>query len=51
MHDRLSRLPRTRNEKALAEALAKHKKAQLVTADAEFKAIEREVKVCWLAAK
>jgi len=36
---------------AFAAALAKHKKAELVTADAEFKAVEREVKVCWLATK
>jgi predicted nucleic acid-binding protein len=36
---------------AFAAALAKHKKAELVTADAEFKAVEREVKVRWLATK
>jgi predicted nucleic acid-binding protein len=36
---------------AFAAALAKHKKAELVTADAEFKAVERDVKLCWLAAQ
>jgi predicted nucleic acid-binding protein len=36
---------------AFAAALAKHKKAELVTADAEFKAVERELRVCWLATK
>ena len=33
---------------AFAAALAKHKKAELVTADTEFKAVERDVKVFWL---
>ncbi len=36
---------------AFAAALAKSKKAELVTADTEFKAVEREVKVFWLATK
>ena len=36
---------------AFAAALAKHKKAELVTADAEFRAVEGDVKVCWLATK
>jgi ribonuclease VapC len=36
---------------AFAAALAKLKKAELVTADAEFKAVEGDVKVCWLATK
>jgi predicted nucleic acid-binding protein len=36
---------------AFAAALAKSKKAELVTADAEFKAVERDVKVFWLATK
>ncbi len=36
---------------AFAAALAKHKKAELVTADAEFKAVERDVKVCWLTTR
>ena len=33
---------------AFAAALAKEKKAELVTGDPEFKALEREIKVCWL---
>ena len=33
---------------ALAAALAKHKKAELVTADTEFKSVEKEVKINWL---
>jgi predicted nucleic acid-binding protein len=33
---------------AFAAALAKSRKAELVTADREFKAIEREVRVIWL---
>ncbi len=33
---------------AFAAALAKHKKAELVTADHEFKAVEKEVKIHWL---
>jgi predicted nucleic acid-binding protein len=36
---------------AFAAALAKSKKAELVTADTEFKAVEREVKILWLATK
>jgi hypothetical protein len=32
-----------------AAAPAKHKRAELVTAAAEFKAVEREVKICRLA--
>jgi PIN domain nuclease of toxin-antitoxin system len=33
---------------AFAAALAKSKKAELVTADIEFKALEKEIKVVWL---
>ena len=33
---------------AFAAALAKHKKAELVTADHEFKAVEKEIKINWL---
>jgi len=33
---------------AFAAALAKSKKAELVTADTEFKAVEKEVKINWL---
>jgi ribonuclease VapC len=33
---------------AFAAALAKHKKAELVTGDMEFKSIEKEVKINWL---
>lgn len=33
---------------AFAAALAKSKKAELVTADTEFKALEKEIKVVWL---
>ena len=33
---------------AFADALAKSKKAELVTADTEFKAMEKELKVVWL---
>lgn len=33
---------------AFAAALAKGKKAELVTADTEFKALEKEIKVNWL---
>lgn len=33
---------------AFAAALAKHKKAELVTADTEFKAVERIIKINWL---
>ena len=36
---------------AFAAALAKKLKAELVTGDLEFKALEREVKVHWLEAK
>lgn len=34
---------------AFAAALAKEKGAELVTGDPEFKHIEREVRICWLA--
>jgi predicted nucleic acid-binding protein len=34
---------------AFAAALAKHKKAELVTADHEFKSVEKEIKIIWLA--
>lgn len=34
---------------AFAAALAKEKKAELVTGDREFKALEREIKINWLA--
>lgn len=34
---------------AFAAALAKSKKAELVTADHEFKAVEKEIKINWLA--
>jgi predicted nucleic acid-binding protein len=33
---------------AFAAALAKDKKAELVTGDPEFKALEREIKINWL---
>lgn len=33
---------------AFAAALAKHKKAELVTGDQEFKAIEGDIKIGWL---
>jgi predicted nucleic acid-binding protein len=33
---------------AFCAALAKHKKAELVTADHEFKSVEKEIKICWL---
>jgi predicted nucleic acid-binding protein len=33
---------------AFAAALAKHKKAELVTADLEFKSVEKEIKIIWL---
>ena len=33
---------------AFAAALAKSKKAELVTADTEFKALEKEIKIGWL---
>ncbi len=33
---------------AFAAALAKQKKAELVTADQEFKAVEKEIKINWL---
>jgi predicted nucleic acid-binding protein len=33
---------------AFAAALAKNKNAELVTGDAEFKAVEREIKINWL---
>ena len=33
---------------AFAAALAGHKKAELVTADLEFKSIEKEIKINWL---
>lgn len=33
---------------AFAAALAKQKKAGLVTADHEFKALEKEIKIHWL---
>jgi predicted nucleic acid-binding protein len=33
---------------AFAAALAKNKKAELVTADHEFKSVEREIKINWL---
>ncbi len=33
---------------AFAAALAKDKKAELVTADQDFKALEREIKISWL---
>ena len=32
----------------LAAALAKEKKAELVTGDPEFKALEKEIKIHWL---
>ena len=34
---------------AFAAALAKHNKAELVTGDPEFKAVEKEIKITWLA--
>ncbi len=33
---------------AFAAALAKHKKAELLTADTDFKPLEREIKINWL---
>lgn len=33
---------------ALAAALAKERKAELVTGDPEFKALEKEIKILWL---
>jgi PIN domain nuclease of toxin-antitoxin system len=33
---------------AFAAALAKSKKAELITADTEFKALEKEIKINWL---
>lgn len=33
---------------AFAAALAKHKKAELVTTDHEFKSVEKEIKINWL---
>ncbi len=33
---------------ALAAALAKERKAQLITGDPEFKALEKEIKIGWL---
>ena len=33
---------------AFAAALAKSKKAELITADLEFKAVEKEIKINWL---
>jgi predicted nucleic acid-binding protein len=33
---------------AFAAALAKHKKAELVASDHEFKAVEKEIKINWL---
>ncbi len=33
---------------AFAAALAIHKKAELITADTEFKSVEKEIKVNWL---
>jgi predicted nucleic acid-binding protein len=33
---------------AFAAALARHKKAELVTADHEFKSVEKEIKIIWL---
>jgi len=34
---------------AFAAALAGHKKAELVTADTDFKAVEQKIKINWLA--
>ena len=36
---------------AFAAALAKEKKAELVTADTEFKVLEKEIKIAWLTTK
>ena len=36
---------------AFAAALAKEKKAELVTGDPEFKALEKEIKIAWLTNK
>ena len=33
---------------AFAAALAKHKKAELITGDNEFKSVEKEIKINWL---
>jgi len=33
---------------AFAAALAKHKKAELITGDHEFKSVEKEIKIHWL---
>jgi predicted nucleic acid-binding protein len=36
---------------AFAAALARSRKAELVTADTEFKALEKEIKITWLPSK
>jgi len=36
---------------AFAAALAREKKAELVTGDPEFKALEKEIKISWLTAR
>jgi len=36
---------------AFAAALAKHKKAELFTADTDFKPLEKEIKINWLTPK
>jgi len=43
-------MPRSNNFKCdnPAAALAKHKKAELETADHEFKSVEKEIKINWL---
>jgi predicted nucleic acid-binding protein len=47
-------MPRSNHSKpheladAFAAALAKHKKAELVTADTESKPLEKEIKINWL---
>jgi stage V sporulation protein SpoVS len=47
-------MPRSNNSKpdelagAFAAALAKHKKAEFVTGDPEFKSVEKEIKINWL---
>lgn len=33
---------------AFAAALAKHRKAELMTADQDFKSVEKEIKITWL---
>ena len=40
--------PKADKKNTKSSALAKGKKAELVTADTEFKAVEKEIKINWL---